>query len=107
MPGGQAETWWKIVDALPADWFRPEYLDLLVQYCRHEARAQLIAEALDEWDRFPVQPENRVKYTELLREELAQSKAMIDIATKLRMTAQATHDKFRTKKASSAKLWEG
>lgn len=107
MPTDQAETWWRIVDALPVDWFRQEAVDLLVQYCRHAARARMIAEQLNEWDRFPVSPENRVKYVELLREELAQSKAMTEIATKMRITQRSTHDSTKRKEVASTKLWEG
>ena len=44
----QAEVWREIVNRMPADWFGPETIPLLVQYCRHVARARRFAYLLDE-----------------------------------------------------------
>src|SRR5688572_24505166 len=42
----QANVWRAVVDDLPADWFRPHNLALLVQYCRHITTADAIADMM-------------------------------------------------------------
>jgi hypothetical protein len=84
----QAAEWRAVVNRLPADWFPQETHQLLVQYCRHVvcARrvAQLIeqAEAADELD--------IVDYARLLRMQEMEGRAMSSLATRMRLTQQAT-----------------
>jgi hypothetical protein len=44
----EAEIWVMVVDALPADWFGRDQLPLLLAYCKHSARAQLLDEQIDD-----------------------------------------------------------
>ena len=37
----EAEVWNQTVDAMPADWFRPETFPLLSQWCRHTVKELL------------------------------------------------------------------
>lgn len=107
LPADQLDVWNRTVDGLPADWFRSEQLDLLVMYCRHVARGRLIAEQLDAWDRVPLDRTNRQAYIALLAEEREQTKAAGSLATKMRLTQQATIDPQKTKgRDRSVKLWQ-
>lgn len=44
----RAEVWRAVVGAMPADWFRPENFELLVDYTRHVERARRLDEVLRE-----------------------------------------------------------
>jgi hypothetical protein len=48
MPEAQAAVWRQTVDGLEADWFRPETLPLLQQYCRHVVASNILAARIDE-----------------------------------------------------------
>lgn len=37
----------RVVNSLPADWFAPAHLQMLVQYCRHVVIAKKLAQAID------------------------------------------------------------
>jgi hypothetical protein len=51
MPESQCVYWRVVVESLPADWFRPEQLPLLVQFCRHSAASDQIALMKEEAER--------------------------------------------------------
>jgi hypothetical protein len=84
----EAEEWKSVVGRLPAHWFLAETHQLLAQYCRHVVGARRVAqliqqaEAADEFD--------IMQYARLLRLQELQSKAMVTLATKMRMTQQST-----------------
>lgn len=106
MPVDQAVIWRRVAAGLPADWFGVETYGMLVQYCRHEDRANTLAKAIN---RVEAQGEptgkDKGRYMNLLHEELAQTKAMIELATKMRITQQATYDKSKRKPKDKSTLW--
>lgn len=100
----QAQEWWAVVNRLPADWFPRETHATLAQYCRHVVRARRLAQLIDAAEK---SAEFDLKeYRELLASEEVQSRAMSSLATRMRMTQQATFDKEKKKPAPSRKLWE-
>lgn len=84
----EAEVWIRVVEDQPADAFSGKDADILAAYCRHVVRGnrimQLIAQAeagreldTDEYDK-------------LLKMHERESRAMSSLATRLRITKQAT-----------------
>lgn len=101
----QAEIWREVVSRLPADWFPRETQPMLAQYCRHVIRARRLAQLLDATERaeeFDVK-----EYRDLLRSEEEQSRAISSLATRMRISQQASYDKSKKKPAPSQRLWEG
>lgn len=101
----QAEEWRAVVNQLPADWFPRETHQLLAQYCRHVVAgrrvAQLIAseEAAEEFD--------VERYDRLLKMQEREGRAMTSLATKMRMSQQATYDREKKKPRQVSKPWQG
>ena len=101
----QADEWRAIVNRLPADWFPREAWPLLAQHCRHVVNsrrvAQLIAAAegaksldIEEYDR-------------LLKMQERESRCIASLATRMRISQQATYDKSRKKGSGGvSKPWE-
>lgn len=102
----QRDEWRAIVDRMPADWFPRETHALLADYCRHVVMArriaQLIAQAED-GETFDV-----IEYDRLGKMAERESRVIASLATKMRLTQQATYDKSRKKgSAGVRKPWEG
>jgi len=95
----EALIWRQTVEALPADWFRPETLAILEQYCSHVMRARSIAKK--------IRTEQRVDQA-LYALELKETKMVATLATKMRLTQQSTLDRKKSKHAKSAvvKPWD-
>jgi hypothetical protein len=121
----ESDVWRETTSALPADWFRPEQLPLLTQYCRHVVRANVIAdkiatveEALAEIESRPAEqfesPAERSmlwewsskNYDRLLKQQERQSSLIIHLATKMRLTQQSTYDKSKRKPTVGARPWD-
>lgn len=102
----QAAEWRAVVEALPADWFRPESHGLLVQYVRHRVAARRIAtlvalaEAEEEFD--------FGEYDKLLKAQEREGRAISSLATRMRLSQQATYDKTKGKgrAARGKRPWE-
>lgn len=101
----QKVIWKETVDAMAADWFRPETLEVLAQYCRHVIEARDLADLIETMkgsaDEFDVR-----EYALLLRCHKAESEAILSTATKLRITLQSTYDKSKVKKPQGKRPWE-
>lgn len=101
----QADEWRAIVNRLPADWFPRETWGLLAQYCRHVTRARRLAQLLVAAE--AAEEVDVKEYRELLRSEEEQSRAISSLATRMRISQQATYDKSKAKGGKSGKrLWE-
>lgn len=91
----QAEEWREVCNRMPADWFPRETWALLAQYCRHVESARHIAQlvaAARASDGFTLED-----YDRLLKMQEREGRAITSLATKMRISQQATIDK-RTKK---------
>lgn len=116
MPEAQAAVWLATVNSLAADWFRPEQLPLLAQYCRHVVAANVLAEEIEATQSALAHPElergTRARaliaqeYTALLAAQRNESAAIVQLATKMRISHQATYDKSKTKPAVGKRPWE-
>lgn len=94
-----------MVNRMPADWFPRETHALLTQYCRHVVRsrriAQLIAacEASEDLD--------LEQYDKLLKMQEREGRAISSLATRMRITQQATVRAEKARKPSQVKKpWE-
>lgn len=103
----QAEEWARVVNALPADWFRPETLGLLAQYCRHVVAARRVAQLITQ-----AEGEDDLdirEYDRLLAAQEREGRAMSSLATRMRMTQQSTYTADKTKgkvRGPKAKPWD-
>jgi hypothetical protein len=83
-----AAVWRATVDALPADWFGAETHPVLTQYCRHVVAAgrlsQLIRQ-IEGADQLDIK-----SYDAALKMHEREGRAMSSLATRLRITKQAT-----------------
>lgn len=101
----QVHEWRAVVDRLPADWFPRETQALLAQYCRHVVAARRVAqliercEAADDFD--------LAEYDKLLHMQEREGRAMTSLATKMRISQQATVRAEKARKPPvQAKPWE-
>lgn len=84
----QSAEWWAVVNRLPADWFPRETHSMLADYCRHVVKSrrisQLVASA-ESADAIDVDVLDKL-YKMAERE----SRAISSLATRMRMSQQAT-----------------
>jgi uncharacterized protein Yka (UPF0111/DUF47 family) len=96
----QSQVWDKIVKRMPADWFTEETHPLLTQLCRHVVRArrvsQLIQQMEDSDDGFDVS-----SYSNLLKDEESQSRAIAALSGKMRLTHSSTKRQETTPRPQS------
>lgn len=100
----QAGEWQAVVNRLPADWFPRETLPLLAQYCRHVVASRHIAQLIDEAE--SGDSLDLDKYDMLLRMQEREGRALSSLATRMRLTQQATYDPKRKKPAQEKPPWQ-
>lgn len=84
----QQDEWHAVVERMPADWFPRETHGLLVQYCRHVIAARRIAQLIAKSEKakaFDVD-----MYDKLLKMQEREGRAISSLATRMRITQQAT-----------------
>lgn len=100
----QSQEWKAIVGRMPEDWFPRETHQLLIQYCRHVTASKKIAGLIQNMESRGIEIE---EYDRLLKMQEREGRAMSSLATRMRISQQATYDKQRSKKSSPAKKpWE-
>lgn len=101
----EAEVWFGIVNRLPADWFPTETHPLLIQYCRHSIQARRVDELLE---KATADPELSIgAYDKILHMQDRESRALATLATKLRISQQATtNHRGNKKQVAPRKPWE-
>ena len=101
----QSAIWWAVVNRLPADWLPRETHDVLAQYCRHVAAAERVA-LLVLYAETDGETVDIGLYDQVLRMQERESRAIASLATKLRMTKQATVSEYAKKPYEGKKPWE-
>jgi hypothetical protein len=114
----EAAVWNAVVASQPADWFNGSTRPLLKQYSRHCVKADHIAgliqaleasvaDAMDApgADQMTIMLSAAGALDKLLKMQERESRAMTSIATKMRITQQATTN-HRGNKIESKKPWE-
>ena len=100
----QAAEWDAVVNRLPADWFPRETLPMLAQYCRHVVAARHVAQLIDAAE--SSDELDLAKYDMLLRMQEREGRALSSLATRMRLTQQATYDPKRKKPAQEKPPWQ-
>jgi hypothetical protein len=101
----QAQEWWAVVNRLPADWFPRETQPLLADYCRHVVKSRRIAQLVQD-------AESATEIDVPLLDKLykmaeRESRAITSLATKMRISQQATLTKRADKGSRGVrKPWE-
>ncbi|MBZ9943452.1 hypothetical protein LB533_20405 [Mesorhizobium sp. BR1-1-13] len=84
----QSDEWCAVVERMPADWFPRETQALLIQYCRHVVAARRISQLIAKTEKakaFDVDA-----YDKLLKMQEREGRAISSLATRMRITQQAT-----------------
>ena len=100
----QADEWRSVVDRLPADWVPRETWPILTQYCRHVVTARRVAQLIDAEMKSPEFDVGR--YSDLLKMAQRESQVIASLATKMRLSQQATYDKSKKKPTAAKRPWE-
>ena len=100
MPDDQKEVWRRVVASCPPDWFQPETLDILEQYCVHVCRAKFLGQMINSMNVASIGTSTD-KVLELMRQEHRQSRLVASLATKMRIAQQSTYDKSARRGAKS------
>ena len=96
----QRLEWISVVNSLRADWFPVETHQILAQYCKHSVAAKHIAELIRDLE--SREQIDVVEYDRLLKMQERESRILVSLATKMRITQQATyHPETQTKKGQS------
>lgn len=93
----QREIWDATVQSMPSDWFSPENLPLLEQYCVMIDRARAVNKKMNS-EKIGTQ-----LYFRLLSLEQKFARSIAMLATKMRIAQQSTYDKSRRKGAKDIK----
>jgi len=86
LTGEQSAIFRAVVATKPAEWFGPDSVALLVQYCRHVATANAVQ---IEIDRAPLAPDSMPALAALLRIRESETRAILALARSMRLTAQS------------------
>ena len=91
----QRIEWILVINAVPAEWFQPETHGLLAQYCKHVVAAKHVAELIQELEKGD--EINISEYDKLLKMQERESRVIMSLATKMRISQQATYSPEKTK----------
>ena len=100
----QSEEWWAVVNSLPADWFPRESHGVLSQYCRHVVTARRVAQLVAACEADADM--DLAQYDQLLKMQEREGRALSSLATRLRITQQATVSAKTQKPKAIKKPWE-
>lgn len=95
----ESMVWIKVVGSMAPDWFMPETHGLLIQYCRHAIRATAISKMMEE----------QGMTLELMAEEREQTKQIIALSQKMRLSQVTGTNPMKTKRSSvdvARKPWD-
>lgn len=104
----QSEEWWAVVNRLPADWFPRETHGVLSQYCRHVVAARRVAQLITACEQGDAVAGDLDldRYDMLLRMQEREGRALSSLATRLRITQQATVSAKAKKPDMAKRPWE-
>lgn len=100
----EADEWQAVVGRLAADWFPRETHGLLANYCRHTVRARRVSQMVSAAEGEP--DLDILKLDRLYKMAERESRAASALATRLRITLQATRSAKDQKPVTVAKPWE-
>ena len=107
----QTEEWWAVVNRLPADWFPRETHGMLAQYCRHVVASRRVAQLIADHEAGSSGDESGFDvetYDRLLKMQEREGRAISSLATRMRISQQATvaHKSARKPAVANKPLWQ-
>jgi len=115
----ESEEWWAVVNRMPADWFGREAQAMISQYCRHVVSSRRVAEMLialnkevsekvkaDKSKSVGILLSSAKAMDRLLKMQERESRAIASLATKLRISPQATINKRGNKTPDAKEIWD-
>ena len=101
------EIWRDTVRALPVDWFRPEVLPTLEQFCNHTVEGKELTRQIESY-KGTAEEFDPKQYDLLLKMRDRENRAANNLARSMRITLQSTtlHNKSKGKGAVIKKPWE-
>lgn len=84
----QSAEWWAVVNRMPADWFPRETHGMLAQYCRHVVAARRVAQLIANAEK--AKTLDLGEYDQLLKMQEREGRAISSLATRMRISQQAT-----------------
>ena len=100
----QGHEWTQVVNRMPSEWFPRETHGMLAQYCRHVVSARRVAQLIslaESAGEFDVR-----EYEMLLRMQDREGRALSSLATRMRISQQATVRAEQARKPSAiGKPW--
>lgn len=101
----QRLEWLAVANRLPADWFPRETHGLLAQFCRHVVAARRVAQLIAACEAREELDLN--EYDRLLKMQEREGRAISSLATRMRISQQATSSADKRKPSQKApKPWE-
>ena len=103
----QRIVWIQTVNALPAEWFPEETHNVLAQYCRHAVASRHVSQMIDQMESGG--EIDVTTYDKLLKMQERESRILVSLATKMRITQQATYDREKVKSGGATTVtrpWE-
>lgn len=89
----QKEIWRRVCSGLPVGWFREETLDLLAEYCEQKTLSAKLSKMIDK-----LPNDGRIEDLEkLVRLKEKTARMVISLATKMRISQQATYHSEKSK----------
>lgn len=101
----QQAEWVRVVASMPADWFRPETLALLAEYCKHRETAAHLEIVMRR--KLSEGIEADLKELKTLQSMCKEESAIITaLMRSMRLTQQATFDKERKRDKPGKRPWQ-
>jgi phage terminase small subunit len=101
----QQAEWRRVVANMPADWFRPETLTLLAEYCKHCETAAHLERVMRR--KLSEGIEVDLKELKTLQSMCKEESAIITaLMRSMRLTQQSTFDKERKKDKLGSRPWQ-
>jgi chaperone required for assembly of F1-ATPase len=101
----QSQEWWAVVNRMPADWFPRETHGMLAQYCRHVVASRRVAQLVEACE--GETDLDLERYDRLLKMQEREGRAISSLATRMRISQQATVRAEQARKPSTIKKpWE-
>lgn len=89
----QANEWVAVVNRMPADWFPRETHAMLAHYCRHVVSARRVGDLIENLMESESSSDWVGDYDRLLKMQEREGRALSSLATRMRISQQASYDK--------------
>ena len=100
----ESQEWCRVVNSLPAEWFADFSTTALAQYCKHFINSKRIASLIEDICSDDSDGLNIREYDKLLAMQERESRILLSLMTKMRLTQQST---WSDKKSTDSNVKRG